>query len=142
LFDRVAGLRRGRGLGPVAGAILLAAAGCSWVDARETFDIFRHEHNNDCGHNYLMDVHLRADPGDFAGADAWLGPLWENQIRWRDPFRGTRPVPERPMPWSVPGAGPADRALPSPESSATEEPRGGVPHWPLPQPKEGAGESE
>src|SRR2546421_12087030 len=72
-----------------------------------------HAHDNYCGHGYLQGATPSPCPGDFAGADAWRGPLYENEVRWHDPWRDDRPAPERPMPWTVPGSGdPADRMLP------------------------------
>lgn len=122
---------------------LLLGPGCAvaWPDWRNGSP--QHEHNNFCGHGYLQDMYPNPCPRDFAGADAFRGPLYENEIRWHDPWRADRPYPERPMPWTVPGNGnPADRTLPGrdtphdtnayPERGAGEDPRG-IPHWPLEQ---------
>jgi hypothetical protein len=120
----------------------LGLAGCAaWPDWRNGSP--QHEHNNYCGHGYLQDMYPNPCPRDFAGSDAWRGPLYENEIRWHDPWRADRPFPERPMPWTVPGNGnPADRTLPGrdtphdtnayPQKGAGEDERG-LPHWPLDQ---------
>src|SRR5262245_26888769 len=93
-----------------AAFIMVALSACTFRD----FAWFPgHEHNNFCGHAYINGVHLDPTPGDFAGAGAPWGPMWENQIRIRDPFRGDRPVPERPVPWTVPGGNPVDRGAPT-----------------------------
>jgi hypothetical protein len=113
-------------------AALALSAGCG------DFAFGLHEHNNYCGHGYLEELQPNPTPADIAGADAWRGQLYENQIRWKDPFRGGRPVPERPMPWWVPGSGnKADRTPAQlgedPEFGPGYEKRG-APNWPLPEP--------
>src|SRR4051794_12272527 len=95
----------------VVGAITLSAGCAAWPDWKNGSP--QHEHNNFCGHGYLQDMQPNPCPRDFAGADAFRGPLYENEIRCHDPWRADRPFPERPMPWTVPGNGnPADRTLP------------------------------
>jgi hypothetical protein len=100
----------------------------------EPIDSLRHEHNNYCGHGYHQSVTIDVAPSDFAGSDAWRGPLWEGEIRIKDPWRGDRPQPERPVPWYIPGGGSsehADRQPPHEGTDGNPEAAGAYPHWPI-----------
>src|SRR5262245_29705025 len=103
---------RARSLALLVAIFGVSGMGCSSVQGPFTLPI--HEHDNFCGHAYRNDVHLNPTPGDFAGAGAPWGPTWENEIRIRDPFRNGKPVPERSVPWTVPGGNPSDRVGPPP----------------------------
>ena len=121
----------------LASAIACSLGGCITLDEllkKQPLDSLRHEHNNYCGHAYLGDVHLDPCPRDFAGAEAWRGPLWENEIRVKDPWRGDRPQPERPVPYWMPGGGTsehADRQPPHKGTDGSPEAGGAYPHWPV-----------
>jgi hypothetical protein len=121
-------------MGLVASGLLAGCATIPEVWKSPPIDWLRHEHNNYCGHGYLADVQMDPAPRDFAGADAWRGPLWENEIRAKDPWRGDRPQPERPVPWYIPGGGTeehADRHPPHKGTDGNEKAAGAYPHWPV-----------
>jgi hypothetical protein len=117
--------------------LCLGLGGCEvWHDG-----IILHEHNNWCGHAYLGSVSLDVCPRDIAGSEAWRGPMGENEIRIKDPGRGGRPVSDRPVPWTVPGGGEADRTRGSRGFDGGPE-TGAYPIWPLPEPAKERPESE
>jgi hypothetical protein len=134
-----------RTAGLIAILFLTSLCGCTAADLDTVYEKWpAHEHNNFCGHAYQNDVHLNPTPGDFAGPGAPWGPMSENEIRIKDPFRGDRPVPERPVPRSVQGGNPADRA---PERGVFPWERERIktaplPEWPLPQPTPSEKEEE
>lgn len=99
-------------------------------------DWLRHEHDNYCGHFYEKDMYLDPCPENFNdGIDHYnWGPLSEMQVHVKDPWRGDRPQPERPVPWYVPGGGTsehADRQPPHKGTDGSPEAGGAYPHWPV-----------
>jgi hypothetical protein len=101
----------------------------------EPLDSLRHEHNGWCGHYYDKASQLDPCPADFAGS----GPVvdqsgLEEIVKMKDPYRGDRPQPERPVPWYIPGGGTSDHADRQPPHKGTDgnpEAAGAYPHWPI-----------